>query len=141
MFSCVSFLSLSCPFSLRTYINTALIIKVSIPWLSGFSLKKTTRYVHAHTYTHTYAHTHTRIHIYTNTYARTHSHIQTHTYTHTHTHTRKPYSQDFCSRTTRYSVRVCVDMSRTRTQVCAPTDVFTLTYNVHLKTLHTLQKI
>ena len=42
---------------------------------------------------------------------------------------------------TRYSVQVCVDMSHTHTQVCAPTDVFTLTYNIHLKTPHTLQKI
>ena len=71
-----------------------------------------------------------------------HSHTLTHTNTHIHTRTHTSrYRQAFCSRTTRYSVRVCVDMSRTRTQACAPTDVFTRTYNVHLKTPHTLKKI
>ena len=63
----------------HTHTHPALIIKVSIPWLSGFLLKNDT------VCTRTHLHTHMRTHIHTHTYARTHSHIQTHTSTHAHT--------------------------------------------------------
>jgi hypothetical protein len=71
----------------NTHTHPALIIKVSIPWLSGFLLKNDTVCTRTHLHTHmcTHAHTYTHTHIHTHTYARTHSHIQTHTSTHAHT--------------------------------------------------------
>ena len=96
--------------------------------------------MYAHTLTHTHAHTRTHTHTYTHTHICAHTLTHTNTHIHTRTHSSR-YRQAFCSRTTWYSVRVCVDMSRTRMQACAPTDVFTRTYNVHLKTPYTLKKI
>ena len=63
----------------NTHTHPALIIKVSIPWLSGFSR------THLHTHMRTHAHTYTHTHIHTHTYARTHSQIRTHISTHAHT--------------------------------------------------------
>ena len=57
----------------------------------------------------------------------------------THAHTQAVTVRHFAQE--RHGIACeCVDMSRKRTQACAPTDVFTRTYNVHLNTPHTLQK-